>query len=289
MNRKTRSAAEYILFLLPMCILFTVIGLVPFLEGIRLSFRDWNGISSSSNFVGLQNYFNIFRDKDFGRACLFSLKFVICSVILVNIIGLAMALAVNSKLKSKNVVRTVFFLPQLIGGLVVGYIWKFIFSNVLPQLAEVTHLSFLDAGWFTSPTYAFIALLIVFVWQYSGYLMIIYVAALQNVPQELIESGKIDGANNFQRLRMIVLPLIQNSITICIFLAVSTAFKMYDLNVSLTGGAPFNTTVSTTFYIYREAFKGNRFSYAAAEGILFALALGIVTLFQMKLTGREEE
>ena len=160
-----------------MCILFTVIGLVPFLEGIRLSFRDWNGISSSSNFVGLQNYFNIFRDKDFGRACLFSLKFVICSVILVNIIGLAMALAVNSKLKSKNVVRTVFFLPQLIGGLVVGYIWKFIFSNVLPQLAEVTHLSFLDAGWFTSPTYAFIALLIVFVWQYSGYLMIIYVAA----------------------------------------------------------------------------------------------------------------
>lgn len=289
MNKKRRSAMEYVLFLFPMCTLFTVISLIPFLEGIRLSFRDWNGISSSSTFVGLQNYISILKDKDFGRACLFSLKFVICSVILVNIIGLAMALAVNSKLKTKNVVRTVFFLPQLIGGLVVGYIWKFIFSNVLPQLAESTHLDFLNVGWFTSPAYAFLALLIVFVWQYSGYLMIIYVAALQNVPKELIESAKIDGAGNFQRLRLVVLPLIRNSITICIFLAVSTAFKMYDLNVSLTGGAPFNTTVSATFYIYREAFKSNRFSYAAAEGILFALALGIVTLLQMRLTGREEE
>ncbi|MDO5539228.1 MAG: sugar ABC transporter permease [Eubacteriales bacterium] len=289
MKRKKRSVVEYVLFLLPMCTLFIIISLVPFLEGIRLSFRDWNGVSSTSNFVGLQNYITIFKDKDFGRACLFSLKFVICSVILVNVIGLALALAVNSKLKTKNVLRTVFFLPQLIGGLVVGYIWKFIFSNVFPKMAESLHLSFLDVGWFTSPAYAFIALLIVFVWQYSGYLMIIYVAALQNVPKELIESSKIDGTDNFQRLRMIILPLIRNSVTICIFLSISTAFKMYDLNVSLTGGAPFNSTVSATFYIYREAFKGNRFSYAAAEGILFALALGVVTLLQMKLTSQKEE
>lgn len=119
--------------------------------------------------------------------------------------------------------------------------------------------------------------------------MIIYVAALQNVPQELIESAKMDGTNHFQRLRMIILPLIRDSITICIFLSISTAFKMYDLNVSLTGGAPFNSTVSATFYIYREAFKSNRFSYAAAEGILFAMALGIVTLLQMKLSGQKEE
>lgn len=289
MKRKNSSAIEYVLFLLPMCTLFVVISLVPFLEGIRLSFRDWNGVSLTSNFVGLQNYMAIFKDKDFGKACFFSFKFVICSVILVNVIGLAMALIVNSKLKTKNVLRTVFFLPQLIGGLVVGYIWKFIFSNVLPELAVSLQWSFLDVGWFTSPTYAFLALLIVFVWQYSGYLMIIYVAALQNVPQELIESAKMDGTDHFQRLRMIILPLIRDSITICIFLSISTAFKMYDLNVSLTGGAPFNSTVSATFYIYREAFKSNRFSYAAAEGILFALALGIVTLLQMKLSGRKEE
>ena len=289
MNKKTRSITEYILFLLPMCLLFILIELAPFLEGIRLSFQDWNGVSSTSNFIGFQNYINILKDRDFGRACLFSLKFVICSVILVNIIGLAMALAVNSKLKTKNVLRTVFFLPQLIGGLVVGYIWKFIFSNVLPQLAAKTHLSFLNAGWFTSPTYAFVALLIVFVWQYSGYLMTIYVAALQNVPQELIESSKIDGANNWQRLKSVIIPLIRNSVTICIFLSISTAFKMYDLNVSLIGGAPFNSTVSATFYIYREAFKSNRFSYAAAEGILFALALGVVTLIQMKLTSQKED
>lgn len=289
MNRKTRSVVEYILFLLPMCALFVMIQLVPFLEGIRLSFRDWNGVSSTSSFIGLKNYAGIFKDKDFGRACFFSLRFVLFSTILVNVMGLAMALAVNSKLKTKNIVRTVFFLPQLIGGLVVGYIWKFIFSNVFPKLAGSLHLPFLNVGWFVSPFYAFLSLVIVFVWQYSGYLMIIYVAALQNVPQELVESAKIDGAGSFQRLRLVILPLIRNSITICIFLSISTAFKMYDLNVSLTGGAPFNSTVSATFYIYREAFKSNRFSYAAAEGVLFALALGIVTLLQMKLTSGKED
>lgn len=289
MKRKTNSLIEYILFLFPMCVLFVVISLIPFLEGIRLSFFDWNGISSDSNFIGFQNYINIFKDKDFRSACLFSLKFVVSSVILVNMIGLAMALGVNTKLKTKNVLRTVFFLPQLIGGLVVGYIWKFIFSNVLPELAKTLQMDFLDVGWFTSPTYAFLSILIVFVWQYSGYLMIIYIAALQNVPKELIESAQIDGTNAFQRLRMIILPLIRNSIVICIFLSISTAFKMYDLNVSLTGGSPFNSTVSATLYIYREAFKGNRFSYASAEGILFALALGVVTLLQMKVVGGKEE
>ena len=269
--------------------IFIIINLIPFLEGIRLSFRDWNGVSSTSNFIGLENYISIFQDKGFGSACLFSLKFVVCSVILVNVVGLALALAVSSKLRTKNVLRTAFFLPQLIGGLVVGYVWKFIFSNVFPALAEKLHWNFLDVGWFTSPVYAFVAILIVFVWQYSGYLMIIYIAALQNVPTELIESAKIDGAGSFQRLRMVILPLIQGSITICIFLAISTAFKMYDLNVSLTGGSPFNSTVSATLYIYREAFKSNRFSYAAAEGILFAAALGIVTLIQMALTRKKEE
>ncbi|MBC5689069.1 sugar ABC transporter permease [Mediterraneibacter sp. NSJ-55] len=289
MNQKRRAIIEYICFLAPMCVIFTVISLVPFFEGIRLSFRDWNGVSATSNFVGLENYINIFQDEGFRNACLFSLKFVICSVILVNVIGLALALAVNSKLKTKNILRTAFFLPQLIGGLVVGYIWNFIFSNVFPKLAEKLQWSFLDVGWFTSPTYAFLTILIVFVWQYSGYLMIIYVAALQNVPSELIESAKIDGAGNFQRLRLVILPLIRSSITICIFLAISTAFKMYDLNVSLTGGSPFNSTVSATLYIYREAFKSNRFSYAAAEGVLFALALGIVTLIQMAATRKKEE
>ena len=166
---------------------------------------------------------------------------------------------------------------------------NFIFSNVFPKLAEKLQWSFLDVGWFTSPTYAFLTILIVFVWQYSGYLMIIYVAALQNVPSELIESAKIDGAGNFQRLRLVILPLIRSSITICVFLAISTAFKMYDLNVSLTGGSPFNSTVSATLYIYREAFKSNRFSYAAAEGVLFALALGIVTLIQLTATRKKEE
>ena len=289
MNRKTKSVIEYIYFLAPMCVFFFIINLIPFLEGIRLSFRDWNGVSSTSNFIGLENYISIFQDKGFGSACLFSLKFVVCSVILVNVVGLALALAVSSKLRTKNVLRTAFFLPQLIGGLVVGYVWKFIFSNVFPALAEKLHWNFLDVGWFTSPVYAFVAILIVFVWQYSGYLMIIYIAALQNVPTELIESAKIDGAGSFQRLRMVILPLIQGSITICIFLAISTAFKMYDLNVSLTGGSPFNSTVSATLYIYREAFKSNRFSYAAAEGILFAAALGIVTLIQMALTRKKEE
>lgn len=289
MKQKYRPVMEYILFLLPMCIIFSVISLIPFFEGIRLSLMDWNGVSSQSNFVGLRNYLEIFQDEKFGQACLFSLKFVACSVLLVNIVGLSLGLALTSGLRTKNALRTMFFLPQLIGGLVVGYIWKFIFDSVLPQLAASLNLSFLKVGWFTSPSYAFLAILIVFVWQYSGYLMIIYIAALQGVPSELLEAAQIDGTSYFQRIRLVVLPLIRNSITINIFLAISTAFKMYDLNVSLTNGSPFNSTVSATLYIYREAFKSNRFSYAAAEGVLFSVALCIITLIQFRLTKKKGE
>lgn len=287
MKQKHRPMIEYILFLLPMCIIFSVISLIPFFEGIRLSLMDWNGVSSHSNFVGLRNYVEIFQDNKFGQACLFSLKFVACSVLLVNMVGLALGLALTSGLRTRNALRTMFFLPQLIGGLVIGYIWKFIFDSVLPQLAGSLNLPFLKVGWFTSPNYAFLAILIVFVWQYSGYLMVIYIAALQGVPGELLEAAQIDGATYFQRLRLVILPLIRNSITINIFLAISTAFKMYDLNVSLTNGSPFNSTVSATLYIYREAFKSNRFSYAAAEGVLFSIALCLITLVQFRLTQKK--
>lgn len=288
-KRKVQYHLEYALFLLPMCALFVLISLIPFLEGFRLSLMDWNGVSSTSNFVGLRNYIEIFQDAKFGQACLFSLKFVVCSVVAVNVLGLALALALNSKLKTRNALRTTFFLPQLIGGLVTGYIWQFIFVYVLPEVAEKWNLSFLNINWFVSPHYAFLSLVIVFVWQYSGYLMIIYIAALQGVSPELVEAAQIDGAGYFQRLRCVILPLIRSSITICIFLSISTAFKMYDLNVSLTNGSPFNSTVSATLYIYREAFKSNRFSYAAAEGILFSIALCVITLLQFRLTKKEDD
>lgn len=167
------------IFVIPMCVFFVMINVIPFLEGIALSLQKWNGVSAHTEFVGLSNYIDLFQDKSFFKSFQFTLLFVLSSVLLVNALGFGLALAVEHVFKLRNALRTVFFLPQLIGGLVIGYIWKFIFTRVFLQIGESVNIGILQTNWFSSKTLAFLALLIVFVWQYSGYLMVIYIAALQ--------------------------------------------------------------------------------------------------------------
>lgn len=288
MLRKTKYHMQFLAFVLPMCIFFALINVIPFLEGIRLSLHNWNGVSANIEFVGINNYLNLFTDKAFFSSFKFTLAFVLCSVLAVNALGFALALAVEKVFRLKNLLRTVFFLPQLIGGLVIGYIWKFVFTRVLLQIGEATNILLLQTNWFSNKTLAFLALLVVFVWQYSGYLMVIYIAALQGVPEEVIEASRIDGANPFQTLVNVTIPMITHSFTICLFLAISTAFKVYDLNVALTNGAPFNSTESLTLHIYREAFEYSRYGYGAAQGVVFSIVIGLVTVLQMQAMKKKE-
>lgn len=276
------------IFVIPMCVFFVMINVIPFLEGIALSLQKWNGVSAHTEFVGLSNYIDLFQDKSFFKSFQFTLLFVLSSVLLVNALGFGLALAVEHVFKLRNALRTVFFLPQLIGGLVIGYIWKFIFTRVFLQIGESVNIGILQTNWFSSKTLAFLALLIVFVWQYSGYLMVIYIAALQGVAEEVVEASKIDGARPMQTLLNVTMPMIAHSFTICLFLAISTAFKVYDLNVALTNGTPFNSTESLTLHIYREAFEYSRYGYGAAQGVVFSVIIGAVTLLQMWVMKKRE-
>ena len=249
------------IFVIPMCMFFVMINVIPFLEGIALSLQKWNGVSAHTEFVGLSNYIDLFQDKSFFKSFQFTLLFVLSSVLLVNALGF---------------------------GLVIGYIWKFIFTRVFLQIGESVNIGILQTNWFSSKTLAFLALLIVFVWQYSGYLMVIYIAALQGVPEEVVEASKIDGARPMQTLLNVTMPMIAHSFTICLFLAISTAFKVYDLNVALTNGTPFNSTESLTLHIYREAFEYSRYGYGAAQGVVFSVIIGAVTLLQMWVMKKRE-
>ena len=197
------------------------------------------------------------------------LLFTILAVISVNIVGLTFAFLVTSKLRTANAARTMVFMPYLIGGLILGYIWQFVFSDVFTLIGEVTGFDSVFFNWLMDPDYALYALVFVFTWQMAGYVMIIYIAGIQGIPSEVIEASKIDGANIWQRLRKIIFPLLMPSFTISLFLTLSSAFKIYDANLSLTGGGPANSTEMFAMNIYNEIFGYGNYGFGQAKAIIF--------------------
>lgn len=276
-------------FVGPALLTFLCIQIIPFIMGIYYSFTSWNGVSSAVEWVGLDNFARIFTEDDkFVRSFLFTLKFTIVAVALSNLIGFGLALMLNGALKSKNVLRTVFFMPNMIGGLLLGFIWQFIFIKGFAAVGEWSQLSFFQLPWLGDANTAFWGIVIVFAWQQSGYLMIIYIAALQGVDQSVLEASRIDGASRGMALRKIVIPLIAPAFTICLFLSLSHAFKIYDLNYSLTGGGPFNSTESVAMNIYAEAFTNNNYGIGSAKSLVFFAIVALVTMGQVMLTKRRE-
>ncbi|MFC3799409.1 carbohydrate ABC transporter permease [Cohnella sp. GCM10012308] len=268
---------------------FLLIQIIPFAVGIYYSFTSWNGVSSAVDWVGLDNFKRILTsDSKFADSFFFTAKFTVVAVLVSNVIGLGLALMINGALKSKNALRTVFFLPNVIGGLLLGFIWQFIFVKGFAAVGSATHIPFFELPWLGDANTAFWAIVIVFAWQQSGYLMIIYIAALQGVDNSVIEASRIDGASRWMTLRKIVLPLIAPAFTICLFLSMSHAFKIYDLNYSLTGGGPFNSTLSVAMNIYAEAFTNNHYGIGSAKSLVFFVVVALVTLAQVMLTKRRE-
>ncbi|MDP4090721.1 MAG: sugar ABC transporter permease, partial [Bacillota bacterium] len=220
---------------------------------------------------------------------IFTFKYAIVLVVLQNIFALALAVMIDSRKKGKGFFRTVFFMPNMISMIISSFVWVFIFSKVIPELAAKTHLNFLNQSWLGNPKWGFYSIIIVSLWVGVGYMMLIYLAALQGVPEELKEAALIDGASKIQVFFKITVPMIMHSITICTLLTLSTGFKAFDTIYALTGGGPVRGTQVMALNIYQEAFTGNmKFGYASAKSIILFGILLIVTLIQLGILKRRE-
>ncbi|SFA81786.1 MULTISPECIES: carbohydrate ABC transporter permease [unclassified Bacillus (in: firmicutes)] len=286
---KKKNILVYAAFVGPAILFFLSIQIIPFMMGIYYSFTSWNGVSSVAEWVGLENYIKIFKnDPNFFNSFLFTTKFMAASVIISNLLGFGFALLLNAALKTRNILRTIFFIPNVIGGLLLGFIWQFIFVKGFASIGNLTNLEVFKLPWLGDETTAFWGIVIVFVWQISGYMMVIYIAALQGVDNSLLEAARIDGASNWKLLTKIIIPLILPAFTICFFLTISMAFKIFDINLSLTGGGPFNSTQSVAINIYQEAFQNNRYGLGTAKSILFFLVVAVFTTVQVIVTKKRE-
>lgn len=277
-------------FIMPAFVLYAVFLLVPTLGGMFYSFTDWNGLNKSYEFIGLANFSEALReDPDFVNSLWFTLKFVVFMIFLQNGIALLLAVLIESKTKNKGFFRTIFFMPNMISTIISAFMWTFIFSQVLPQLAEKTALTFLDQSWIGNPDFSFYSIIIVSLWNGVGYMMIIYLAALQGVPQHLKEAAIIDGASPFQTFFRVTVPMITHAITICFFLTLNGAFKVFDVVFGLTGGGPGRSTQVITMNIYEEAFSNNfRYGYASAKSVILFVIILIFTLIQINVMKKKE-
>lgn len=285
MNKSKRG---FWIFIFPALLAFTVVQVIPTFMGIGYSFTDWNGIGTTKNFVGLQNYITtLVSDVQFRQAFVFTFLFSVCSVITVNAIGFALALLVTQKIKGANLLRGVFFMPNLIGGILLGFTWQFIFVQVFEAVGKAWNISWMQ-GWLTDQKTGFIGLLIVVTWQLSGYMMMIYIAQIQNIPDSVIEAARIDGATGWKRLKDIIFPLMMPAFTIGLFLAISNSFKLFDQNISLTGGGPANSTQMLALNIYNTAFGQNRFGLAQSKAVIFMIVVMAISIIQLTITKKRE-
>ncbi len=269
------------IFLLPTLIAFFVSFVAPFVIGMYLSFCEFTTVSNA-RFVGLENYIKVFSSStDFLNALWFTVKFTVVSVIAVNVLAFLLALILTRPMKGTNAFRTGFFMPNLIGGIVLGYIWQIIINGVLGYFGvDITYAA----------RYGFWGLVILTCWQQIGYMMIIYIAGIQNVPGDMLEAADIDGATYFQKLRYIILPTVSSSVTICTFLTLTNSFKLFDQNLALTGGAPGKETAMLALDIYKTFY--NRVGYEGvgqAKAVIFFIIVALIALVQQYLTRARED
>ncbi len=280
-----------VIFLFPLLFTFAVTVIIPLILGIFYSLTNWTGIQYTE-FVGFANYAAMFKETSFLWSLLITILFVVVNMILVNVVGFLLALLCTSKLKGIGFFRAAYFLPNLIGGIVLGYVWQFVFNNVLIQLAG-NGISLLS-----NTNTAFMAIIVVYIWQYAGYIMLIYVNGLVTVPGEVLEAAAIDGSNPVSTLFRIKIPMIASTITICTFLTLTSAFKQFDVNMALTNGtgsvANFmgnyltNGTQMLALNIYNTAISKNNYALGQAKAVLFFIILAVVSLVQVRISNKKE-
>ncbi|WP_410771989.1 carbohydrate ABC transporter permease [Fontibacillus sp. BL9] len=269
----------FALFALPTLLAFTVMFIIPFVLGVYLSFTEFTTVTDAK-WVGFGNYINAFSNQEFLNALWFTVKFTIVSVITINVFAFLLALLLTRGKKGTNLFRTIFFMPNLIGGIVLGYIWQLIINGVLIKF-DVTLTS--------SANYGFWGLIVLMNWQLIGYMMIIYIAGIQNVSKDVIEAAKIDGSTRFGILRNVTIPLVMPSITICLFLTLSNSFKLFDQNLALTAGAPSKQTSMLALDIYNTFYGSVGWEgVGQAKAVVFFLLVALIALIQLVATRSKE-
>ncbi len=278
----------FFMFAGPTTLIFAVVMVLPFLYGIFLTFTDWDGQANSFAFVGFQNYRTAVFDPVFWTSLWLTLRYAIVGVLLTNAVAFLLAYILTSGVKASGFFRAGFFTPNLIGGIVLGFVWQFIFSRVFPQMGRAMGWQLFSTSWLSDPNKAFWALVIVTVWQYSGYMMVIYIAGLVSVPDELLEAASIEGAGSWAKLRRIILPLIRPSVIVCFFLTIQRCFMVYDLNLSLTNGGPYRSTTLISMNVYQTAFLSRQYGPGQAEAIFLFFIVAGVSLAQVYFGKRKE-
>lgn len=288
-SKKHHRKIVYFLFLFPLLFTFAVTVIIPLILGIGYSFTDWTGIRFTK-VVGLANYQAMFKDPAFIWSVLITFVFVIINVVMINLVGFLLALLCTVKMRGVAFFRAAYFLPNLIGGIVLGYIWQFVFNNVLMNYMKFSMLS--------QTKTAMLAIIVVYLWQSGGYIMLIYVTGLTQIPGDVLEAAQIDGATALQTLFKVKLPMIASTITICTFLTLTSAFKQFDINMALTNGtgsvADFmgsylsNGTQMLALNIYNTAIAKNNFALAQAKAILFFIILAVISLIQVRISNSRE-
>lgn len=284
MNRKTKRQLETVLFSIPAIILVCMMMYIPFIMSGYYSMTEWNGISKDATFIGLNNFKTIFsRGSDFAGSIWFTTKYTLFFVIFSNVFAVALAVVLTKRFKAANFFRGIFFIPYIMSMTIVGFIWKFIFTSGFEKLYELTEWNVWNLSWLGDFKLVFFSVAFVGVWQSLGFYVVLYIAGLQAVPQDVLEAATVDGANGRQKFFRVTLPLLGPSFTTCIFMSLTNGLKVFDIILALTKGGPGTATNSVTMQIYKEAFSNNHYGTGAAQSIIYFLFVLIVT--QLVLRG----
>lgn len=288
-KRKKREAMTTVLYTIPAILLVTVMMYIPFVMSGYYSLTEWNGIAKDAKFVGLQNFATIFgKSKDFTNALIFTGKYTVVFMIFSNVLALLLAVCLTKKFKGANLLRGVFFIPYIMSMTIVGFIWKFIFTQGFDKLADLTNWGVWNLSWLGDPKLAFYSVALVGVWQSLGFYIVLYIAGLQAVPNDVLEAATVDGATSRQRFFKITLPLLGPSITTCVFMSLTNGLKVFDIILALTKGGPGTATYSVTLQIYKEAFQNNNYGLGSAESIIYFLVVLVVTQIVLKIFSSRE-
>lgn len=286
---KWKEWAETVLFTVPAILLVTVMMYIPFVMSGYYSLTEWNGIAKEPVFVGLENFKQILTGgSDYLGALLFTVKYTLGFVVFANVIALALAVALTQKFKGVNIFRGVFFIPYIMSMTIVGFIWKFIFTQGFAKLYELTDWAFLNESWLGDPRLAFYSVVFVGIWQALGFYIVLYIAGLQAVPADVLEAATVDGASRLQRFFKVTLPLLGPSFTTCIFMSLTNSLKVFDIILALTKGGPGTATYSATLLIYRDAFTNNKYGMGSAESIIYFIFVLALTQLVLKIFSSRE-
>lgn len=287
-KKMTNKEKTFLAIIIPVVIIFFIFNTLPMIKGFIYSLTNYKGYGSYQ-FVGFRNYIDLFSDVRVGKSYLFTFKYALVGTVLVNVLSLIMALALNAQIRFKSALRGIYFVPNILGGLVVGYIFSFFFTYILPAVGDTFNISWLQNSILASEKYAWIAVIVVGVWQAVAMNTIIYISGLQTVPEEVYEASMLDGVNKWQQFWKVTFPLIMPFVTINLVLSTKNMLMVFDQIMSLTKGGPAQSTESISYLIYQNGMSGGQFGFQSANAVIFFLIIVGISLFQMTVLNKKEE